>query len=43
MWELVEPFADRLNADGVHWPAEAHATVGRAVAQAALEGISPRR
>lgn len=34
VWELVEPFADRLNADGVHWPAAAHAAVGRAVAAA---------
>ena len=32
VWGLVEPFADRLNADGVHWPAEAHAAVGRATA-----------
>jgi len=34
VWEHVEPFADRLNADGVHWPAEAHDAVGRAVAGA---------
>lgn len=32
VWAHVEPFADRLNLDGVHWPAEAHAAVGRAVA-----------
>lgn len=34
VWELVEPFADRLNADGVHWPAAAHALVGAATARA---------
>ena len=39
VWELVEPFEDRLNADGVHWPAEAHAAVGHAVAQATLESL----
>lgn len=31
-WPLVEPSADRLNPDGVHWPAEAHAAVGLALA-----------
>ena len=41
VWELVEPFADRLNADGVHWPAEAHAAVGHAVAQATLDPLLP--
>jgi len=34
VWALVEPFADRLNADGVHWPAAAHRAVGVAVAGA---------
>jgi lysophospholipase L1-like esterase len=38
VWELVEPFADRLNPDGVHWPAEAHAVVGHAVAAAVAAG-----
>lgn len=43
VWELVEPFADRLNADGVHWPAEAHGAVGRAAARATFEELSRRR
>lgn len=43
VWEHVEPFVDRLNADGVHWPAEAHAAVGRATAAAIAEGLSPQR
>ena len=34
VWEHVAPFADRLNVDGVHWPAEAHDAVGRTVAAA---------
>jgi len=32
-WPLVEPFADRLNPDGIHWPVGAHAAVGAAVAE----------
>ena len=40
VWEHVEPFADRLNADGVHWPVEAHAAVGRAVAASIADGLS---
>ncbi len=36
VWPLVEPFADGLNPDGVHWPAEAHGAVGAAVARAVL-------
>jgi lysophospholipase L1-like esterase len=42
VWELVEPFADRLNTDGVHWPSDAHAAVGSAVARAIEERLSPR-
>jgi hypothetical protein len=33
VWHLVEPFADRLNVDGVHWPEEVHQRVGEAVAE----------
>jgi diglucosylglycerate octanoyltransferase len=33
-WELVEPHAERLNPDGIHWPAPAHHAIGRAVADA---------
>ena len=43
VWEHVAPFADHLNVDGVHWPAEAHDAVGRATAAAIAEGLSPRR
>ena len=43
VWEHVAPFADRLNVDGVHWPAEAHDAVGHAAAAAIAEGLSPRR
>jgi hypothetical protein len=43
-WPLVEPHADALNVDGIHWPPEAHEAVGRAVAAAllpALRGDAP--
>jgi hypothetical protein len=40
VWEHVEPFADRLNVDGVHWPAEAHDAVGRAAAAAIVEALA---
>lgn len=40
VWEHVGPFADRLNADGVHWPAEAHAAVGRATAVAVAASVA---
>ncbi len=43
VWEHVEPFADRLNADGVHWPAEAHAAIGRATAAAIAEELRAER
>jgi diglucosylglycerate octanoyltransferase len=39
-WELVEPHADALNPDGIHWPAAAHAAVGRAVAAALLPQLT---
>jgi diglucosylglycerate octanoyltransferase len=43
-WPLVEPYADELNVDGIHWPVAAHEAVGRAVAAAllpALRGEAP--
>lgn len=43
-WPLVEPHIHELNVDGIHWPAAAHAAVGRAVADAllpALRGQAP--
>ena len=45
IWRLVEPHADRLNPDGIHWPAEAHEAVGAALAAALgpqLLGRAPR-
>lgn len=45
VWRLVEPFADRLNPDGIHWPAGAHAAVARAIAAVLvpqLDGSAPR-
>lgn len=38
VWELIEPYADRLNPDGIHWPPAAHA----AVAAALLEILAPQ-
>lgn len=35
-WPLVEPHADELNVDGIHWPAVAHEAVGHALADALL-------
>jgi diglucosylglycerate octanoyltransferase len=35
-WAHVLPDVDRLNPDGIHWPASAHARVGAAVAEALL-------
>jgi hypothetical protein len=42
VWEHVEPFADRLNPDGVHWPAESHDAVGRATSAAIVARLSSR-
>jgi diglucosylglycerate octanoyltransferase len=39
-WEHVEPHADQLNPDGIHWPAVAHLGVGEAVAGALLPQLS---
>lgn len=44
-WPFVEPHADRLNPDGIHWPAEVHAAVGEALAAVLipqLRGEAPR-
>lgn len=44
-WPLVEPFADQLNSDGIHWPRPAHEAVARALAPlllAQLRGETPR-
>jgi diglucosylglycerate octanoyltransferase len=39
-WLHVEPHADALNPDGIHWPAAAHAAVGRAVADALVPQLT---
>ncbi|HVL33656.1 MAG TPA: SGNH/GDSL hydrolase family protein [Actinomycetota bacterium] len=46
-WPLVQPHADRLNPDGIHWPVEAHADVGEAlavplIAQLKGEALAPQ-
>jgi hypothetical protein len=43
VWEHVEPHAEGLNPDGVHWPAPAHRAVGLAVAAGILEGLVEER
>jgi diglucosylglycerate octanoyltransferase len=42
VWEHVLPHVARLNADGVHWPSEAHRAVGRAVAEAVAKALADR-
>lgn len=44
-WPLVEPAADRLNPDGIHWPADVHARLAAAIADVLapqLDGRTPR-
>lgn len=41
-WPLVEPHAEALNVDGIHWPAVAHQHIGAAVAEALLPGLTGR-
>jgi diglucosylglycerate octanoyltransferase len=36
VWPLVEPYANELNPDGIHWPPQAHREVGIAIARALL-------
>lgn len=43
VWPLVEPLADRLNPDGIHWPIEAHAAIGDAVAELLAEALAEGR
>lgn len=38
-WDLVEPHADHLNPDGVHWPDVAHQAVGEALAEHLIEQL----
>lgn len=39
-WPLVEPWIEKLNPDGIHWPFEAHQSIGRAVAAALTPQIA---
>jgi diglucosylglycerate octanoyltransferase len=39
-WERVLPHVEALNPDGIHWPAPAHAAIGRAVAEALLPQLT---
>ncbi|MFA5891481.1 MAG: hypothetical protein WDA27_11130 [Actinomycetota bacterium] len=44
-WPFIEPAADRLNPDGIHWPADVHRAVGEALAApllAQLKGEAER-
>jgi len=42
-WDLVEPFADRLNPDGVHWPHDAHQAVAEALAEPLIAQVRGER
>ena len=44
-WDIVEPHADHLNPDGIHWPHVAHQDIAEALADrliAQLRGEEPR-
>ena len=43
VWPLVEPHADRLNPDGIHWPADEHGAVGGAAAEALAPQLTGQR
>lgn len=42
-WPLVEPHAEHLNIDGIHWPARAHAAVAGALAAPLIEQLRGER
>jgi diglucosylglycerate octanoyltransferase len=42
-WPLVEPAADRLNPDGVHWPSDVHAAIGTALAAPLIKQLKGER
>lgn len=42
-YPLIAPHADRLNPDGIHWPAGAHAAVAGALAAPLLDQLEGRR
>lgn len=39
-WPLVAPHVRGLNADGIHWPQDAHSAIGRALAAALLPQLT---
>lgn len=39
-WPHVEPWIEKLNPDGIHWPFESHAAIGAAVAAALVRQIT---
>jgi len=39
-WPLVEPWIEKLNVDGIHWPFETHEAVGAAIAGALVPQIT---
>lgn len=41
-WPVIERHLDRLNDDGIHWPAEIHEEVGEAFAQRLLDQFAGR-
>lgn len=42
VWPLVEPHAEKLNVDGIHWPLEAHAAIGSAAGESILAQMQGR-
>lgn len=42
-WPLVEPHADRLNVDGIHWPGSAHAAMAGALSAILIEQLQGTR
>lgn len=43
VWPHVRAHTDRLNPDGIHWPAEVHAAIGRAAAEALVLQLTGQR
>lgn len=39
-WPLVEPHADQLNVDGIHWPRAAHAAIAGAITVRLLDQLA---
>ncbi|MHB8511932.1 MAG: hypothetical protein ACYDCC_07080 [Actinomycetota bacterium] len=41
-WPLVEPHIEKLNSDGIHWPLEAHESIGSAIASSLIDQFEGR-